>query len=300
MVKEWTIYDKNNTAKAVVKDIELHDVWMGEEYVTLTFTSPTPIQFEIGDYLVYRGATYSIYNVPSVLKSARVSTYGEGFKYDNVKFSARSTELTEIRFHDVVLNDNDLHYTSLAVFSFYCNSVDDLVDRLQANTNRDASTDWYFITPSKNRTLQRYEGDATKQTEALRLWNGAYGNTYYDDNVTEGKENVNISVSNISVWDGLALIKNNFGLNYISRDRVVIVGGDGIPTARIFKYGRGNGLYEIERIADTEQQVVTKLFAYGSDKNLPVRYYANLNMRVFATVTRIVTTSPLIYAMLDL
>ena len=152
-MSSWTIYSKNGVAKWTVKDPEYHDTWMGEEFITVSIVSATPLQLEIGDYLVYRGLTYSIYNIPSALKQARSATYGEGFKYDNVKFSARSTELTETRFLDYVLFDNELHYTSLPTFSFYCNDVDDLVDRLQANTYRKGGAQWYFITPSYLRTI---------------------------------------------------------------------------------------------------------------------------------------------------
>ena len=41
--------------------------------------------------------------------------------------------------------------------------------------------------------------------------------------------------------------------------------------AIFFKYGRGNGLYEIQRTADADQQIITRLRAYGSTRNMPNR-----------------------------
>ena len=158
---KWNIYSKNTpvtgTPKFVADRVEYHDAWMWEEYVLVTFTSPTPLSIEIGDYLVYRGRKYSVYNVPSALKQARINTYGEAFKYENVKFYSCAMELSEVRFLDIVLGDNQLHYTSLPTFSVYCETVDDFVDRLQANTDRLSSEYgyWYFITPDKQRTLAR-------------------------------------------------------------------------------------------------------------------------------------------------
>jgi hypothetical protein len=266
----WTIYSKQGTPKYKVENLEFRDIWMGEEFVTVSIVSPTPIELQIGDYLTYRGATYTIYSLPAALKQARSSSYGEAFKYDNVKLSARSTELTDIRFLDIVLGDNNLHYTSLPTFSVYCETVDDLVDRLQANTDRNA-IQWFFITPNHSRTMQRYTGAAAVTADAL--WH-----QYYDDadDLFEGNTEINVSVDKKSLWEGLAFIKNNFGLNFITRDRSCIIGAPGVIANHIFQYGKGNGLYQIERVADQDQQIVTKLFAYGSDKNLPLRYYATI------------------------
>ena len=143
-MRGWTIYSKQGTPKYKVDNLEFHDIWMGEEYVMVNITSPTPLELAIGDYLVYRGLTYSVYSVPGALKQARKNTYGEAFKYDNVKLSSRGTELTDIRFLDYVLDDNNIHYTSLPTFAFYAETVDDLLDRLQANTDREG-VQWLFI-----------------------------------------------------------------------------------------------------------------------------------------------------------
>ena len=278
-MSSWTIYNIQGTPKYTVKDVEYHDTWMGEEYVMVKITSPTPLDLSIGDYLVYRGLTYSVYSVPGALKQARRNTYGEAFVYENIKLSARGTELTDIRFLDYVLNDNNIHYTSLPTFAFYAETVDDLLDRLQANTDREG-VQWMFISPSYNRTMQRYEQGTAAYQEAAQLWEQYFGGSH-EDPVYE-KTNVNISIDKQSVWDGLAPIKNDFGLNFFSRERAVIVGGEGMPAEHIFRYGKGNGLYQIERVADQDQKVTTKLYAYGSDKNLPIRYYANITRICFA------------------
>ena len=288
-MSKWTIYNKEGQVKLLADSLEYHDIWMGEEFVTVNITSATPIELEIGDYLTYRGSVYTIYSLPTALKQARSESYGEAFKCDGVKLSARSTELSDIRFFDVVLNDNNLHYTSLPNFSFYAETVDDLLDRILANTERSGETPWFIISPNYNRTMQRYplpkpedpdyDAKIARRNEADTLWRATFGDPVSPTgvDVSNEKTKVEISIDNKNVFDSLQYVKNTFGLNFITRDRNLIVGGEGISTENIFKYGKGKGLYQIERSADTDQQVVTKLFAYGSDKNIPTLYYAQLD-----------------------
>jgi len=281
------VYSKNGTAKYEARNVEYHDSWMGEEYVTFSLESPYPINIEIGDYLVYRGHTYSAYNVPSALKQARRNSYGAAFRYDNVKFSSRSAEMADTDMHDIVLYDNNIHYTSLPKFSVYCETFDDLLDRLQANMNRNGGWQWIFLSPNFQRVSQRYPLDNPLRAEAISLWEEYYGSDH--DNPTadlsKEKRGVNISFDNNSVWDALGKVHEVFGVNYLCYDRVVVVGTGGVPADKIFRYGKGNGLATIERIADNDQKVVTRLFAYGSNKNLPLRYYSDLAWKPFMTVT---------------
>lgn len=277
----WIIYDKEGREKYVVTNVQYREVWMGEEYIMVTFTSPTPMDIEIGDWMAYRGCIYTVYNVPSAIKQARSGSYGDAFKYENVKLSALSAELSELRFHDVVLNDNLIHYTSLPSFSFYAATVDDLVDRLQANTDRIGT--WLFITPSYSRTMQRYEGRPQLQEQASDLWDMYFAGNHNEEPDYE-KTNINISVDKISAWDAVGLINTQFGLNFFTKNRVCIIGANALSAEHVFLYGKGNGLTQIERTAEADQQVVTKVFAYGSDKNLPTRYYAELYASPAATV----------------
>ena len=319
----WQIYDKDGNEREVIwsenvsesagnyaqPTLEYNGAWMGECSVILNFRCAVPIDFHIGDYIIYRNEKFVINYDPSVIKKARRNTHGEGFVYDNVKFYALSYELTDIRFLDYVLADNNIHYSSLPKFPFYAASIEDFCDRLQANTNRYCADNgfalsdyWLFVTPSRERTIQRsskvrkvndvWEGMPAQEV-AVR-WYNAFGDWSYTFNgnnysgggsdITEEKKDINVNIDNQSVWNGMALIKSEFGLNFVTRGRSVIVGAAGMPISHLFRYGKGNGLYEIDRNADQDQQIITKLFAYGSDKNLPPRYYANLGMECFASI----------------
>lgn len=297
----WTIYKKNGEERTVtlpqgassrsgrlaLPELEYNGEWMGETSVTLNVRCAVPVGFEIGDYIVYRGEKFVINYDPTVIKKARRGTYGEGFVYDNVKFVSLGYELTDMRMLDYVLNDNEIHYSSLPKFSFFCETVDDLADRLQVNADRYCSANgitggdrWVFVTPSQSRTLTRCGSDSALQTKARELYAEYFGVPAATD---DEKTNQNVNIDNQSVWDAMKNVKDVFGLNFIQKGRSVVIGAAGLPTMDVFKYGKGNGLYEIERTADSDQQIVTMLMAYGSDKNLPTRYYANLNMTCWST-----------------
>lgn len=257
---------KNENGDVVeIHSLEYNDEWMGECSVTADITSSVPIDFRIGDYIEYRGERFEINYDPGKSKTARVNSYGEAFKYSGVKFMSLSYELVRCDFLDVVLSDNNRHYTALPKFSFYVESLDDLLDRIQANVDELYGKGvWKLYSRNKERSVDR-GCDASE-------WSSMYGDGIGDSVI----ESASVSVDNKTCWEALALVNSTFDANFIVRGRNVYVGTEGVPTTNIFKYGKGNGLYEIAQTADSEQTIVTRLRAYGSTKNLPSHYYADL------------------------
>ena len=295
-MKRWTIYSKDGqprytthveldeSGEVVWQDtFELHDEWMAECFLTLTIKNPEPIDFCVGDYIDYRGERYSINYDPSVIKKARSGSYSEGFTYDNIKFVSVQDEIVRCDFIDIVLSDNNVHYTSLPVFPFYCETVDDLLDRIQACLEELYPGKWILISPDNVRNRQRglCVNRASEFISAYNKYIGENTNFKYE------KTGVPLTANNITCWDAMKFVHDEFGLNFIVRGRCVIVGTVGVFTSKKFRYGKGNGLYEIERIGDPEQQIVTRLKSYGNETNLPERYYATLNLQVFANVEEI-------------
>ena len=269
----YKIYHKDGSilADANGKEIEVHSIeyngtWMGECFVTATFENEAPIDFSIGDYIVYRNERFEINYDPGKIKCSSKDSYGGAFKYNSVKFNALSDELVRCDMLDLVLYDNKLHYTALPQFVFYVESLDDLLDRIQANLDElYGKAAWKLYSRNKVRSIQR---GCTAEG-----WESAYG-TGTEDNVIDS---TSISISDQNCWDALSLVNSQFDVNFIIRDRNVYVGTAGVPTANIFKYGKGWGFYEIEQNSESDQFIVTRLRAYGSNKNLPSSYYATLN-----------------------
>lgn len=292
----WNIYHKDDTKlsdengkEIVVHSLEYSDTWMGECFVTITFENEAPIDFAIGDYIEYRGEKFEINYDPGKIKVSSKNSYGAAFKYDSVKFNSLSDELARCEFLDVVLNDNNLHYTALPKFSFYVSSLDDLLDRILANLNEQiGENEWKLFSRNLERSKQR------GCTEAE--WNEMYGEGT-EDNTIESKS---ITIDQKTCWEALALVNSEWDVNFIVRGRNVYVGTAGLPTANIFKYGKGNGLYEIEQNSESDQSVVTRLRAYGSGKNLPNHYYADFGTKLKASISSIATKSSYIDMVLDL
>ena len=277
----YKVYHKNGSilADANGKKIEVHSIeyngtWMGECFVTTTFENEAPIDFSIGDYIVYRNERFEINYDPGKIKCSSRGSYGGAFKYDNVKFNALSDELVRCDMLDLVLYDNNLHYTALPQFVFYVESLDDLLDRIQANLDElYGKAAWKLYSRNKKRSIQR---GCTAEG-----WESAYG-AGTTDNVIDS---TSISISDQNCWDALSLVNSQFDVNFIIRDRNVYVGTAGVPTANIFKYGKDKGLYEIEQNSESDQAIVTRLRAYGSNRNLPNRYYADLGSIPFLNIT---------------
>lgn len=286
---EWKLYHKDGTPLRDVngKEISVHSLtydgeWMGECSVSVSIENEAPIDFSIGDYLIYRNERFELNYDPGKIKQGRKNALGDSFKYSDIKLNSLSDELARAEFLDVVLNDEaQLHYTALPDFVFYIESLDDLLDRLQANMNEQfGDKAWKFY--SRN-----WKRSQTRGCEAAR-WEEIYGGdtTKEDTGVADTEiDSTSISVQNQTVWEGLALVNSQFDVNFITRNREVFVDTSGLLMQSTFKYGAAFGLVEINQDAESDQKIVTRMRAYGSEKNLPNRYYATLNMEVWADFT---------------
>ena len=288
-MNEWTIYDKSGAVRAEVKELEYHGEWLGEEYVTVTVKSATPVAWEHGDFMEYRNAgdTYVIDYDPSTIKRAESGKYPEAFVYENVKLYSEGHALKDVLFKDYVLDDNCLAYSQQAKFSFFAGGVEELADRLQANLNKAFGYNvWLVFTPDGQRTdIRNGSRDA---------WDNFYteDDTKWDFPLDFGLTDINVSCDGISCFDALRQSYDLFGLPFVFVGKNIIIGGNmGTVLGRRFSYGRGNGLYEIEKSTDEQKQVVTKMFAYGSSENMPLNYYANLHKYYFARATDIEVSS---------
>lgn len=249
-MREIIIYSKDGVEKCSVKSLEYNGTYMGERHVSCNVSSPVPVQWAIGDYLVFRAEKFTMYKLPAATKSARINTYGKAFEYKSVKFSSAEEELRICQFLDVVPKDNDLHYTLLPNFSFYCEKPSDLAERIKANLDRMYPDEWEIA---------------------------VNGNARF-------AEGVSLSFSSNSCWDALAQSNSNSNIDmdfivdcYIDEDgkehKKVTIGGAGIEILTALSYGKGNGLLSIDRTINESQAVTTRLYAYGNQRNLPYRFY---------------------------
>lgn len=241
---KWDVYNKSGSKRYEIHKIEYNGEYMGKRSISVSIKSPVPVDFKIGDHFTYRGEEFTLKYIPSVKKKETKNKSGDAFVYDNIIFSSYGDELALCDFLDYVLNDNQIHFSSLPTFGFYAASIQDLADRIKANLDRVyiGSDKWTVIVQPENVEVS----------------------------------NVFISADKLTVWGALALVSSVFKSNFIIRGRTITIGTAGSVIDNVFKHGKGNGLNEITQSSESDQKIITRLRVYGSTRNLPSRYYNKL------------------------
>lgn len=231
----WIIYDKTGEIeRCTIKELEYNGSFMGERTVTCSFESPSVINFAIGDHITYRGEEFYLDYEPSQTKSASFGSALNAFKYDLI-FRTIDIELQNCQLLDYVPYGNDYHYQPSPSFSFV-GTAKTFAERIQANMDRDYPG-W---------KIEVYEGVETEDAE--------------------------IEIDNVSCWNALVMINKEFGLNFFISKRNVKIGYPEESLDHTFYYGKNNGLYQIERDVNADEVVVTRLYAYGGERNIPDDY----------------------------
>ena len=228
----WTVYSKDGkTVRCVLNKLEYSGTFMGERTVSATLSSDKRIEFNIFDYIEYRGERFEIELLPTVKKIS-----SNNYSYD-LRFVSLKYELERCMMRDIVPNDNGIVYPTPLTIEF-TGTVRYLAERIQS------------------------------------CLDAMYGTGVWSIDIAEGTESEekSISMSNQNCWDALSLVNTEYKLNYFVKGRNVTIGGSEPVVDNVFEYGKGKGLYEIERISDSDTGVVTKLRAYGGTRNLDYSY----------------------------
>ena len=232
--------------------------YLGVDYIEFkNISSPNVIDWQIGDYVDYfrTGVRYKLYTLPMPKKVARVGSYGGAIEYSNVQFFAPTKDLEIAPFRDLVLNDNGIHFSTRQDVSTY-EDVRGVARRIQACMDD--------VFPNKWR-IEVYETDEIN-TKSL---------------IEEVKE---FSISQSTCLDALTQIYDTWkGLGWVhmtdklNGQEVITIGRanvrDADNTTDLFTYGVGNGLTSIRKNAVNEGEFATRLYVYGSERNLPARHY---------------------------
>lgn len=228
----WIVYSKDGqTERCVLHKLEYSGTFMGDRSVIATFSSEKKIDFNVFDYITYRGERFELELLPTVKKVS-----SREYKYE-LRFVSLKYELERCMMRNIVPGDNGIVYPTPLTVEF-TGDVKYLAERIQA------------------------------------CLDAMYGKGTWSITIAEGTESEekNISMSNQNCWDALSIVNTEYKLNYFIKGRNVIIGGEEPVVDNVFEYGKGKGLYEIERISDTDTGVVTKLRAYGGTRNLDYSY----------------------------
>jgi hypothetical protein len=95
---------------------------------------------------------------------------------------------------------------------------------------------------------------------------------------------VYIAFNGESCRQALSRIMEAFKLEFRLVQKVIIVRADvGFASLYEVEYGRGKGLYQLTRTSVVEKGVITRLFAFGAEKNLSFDYRGGAKRLVFET-----------------
>ncbi len=219
--------------------------------------SPTPIDWEVGDYVDYprTGMRYRLYSIPQASKNANKGTCGGAFTYTGVQFHAATKELEIALFRDIVSNDNNIHFsTSPDVATF--EDVYGIARRIQECMDEFYPNRWEIRVADFD-DAEIADKVATKKDFALS------GGTCLD------------ALSKIyELWQDIGWIHT---YDADADKEIITIGygnalrGDNVSEE--FLYGRGKGLTAIKKNQINKDEFATRLYVYGSERNLPPRYY---------------------------
>ena len=221
--------------------------------------SPTAISWHVGDYVVYSrtGKTYRLYRTPQAVEQGEANKYGGSFLYENVQFYDDSKQLELCPFTDLVPGDNTVHFSTQNTVSFF-GKPSNVAERLQACLEAQYGSGSWSI-----------KVVTTTDPDLLAILNTEIEFAVSGLNCLEVLDKV------YDEWSGLGWIHTvENGVNTIT------IGASNVRTSAntTAQFSYGNGLVRVERNVANGDKIGTRLFAYGSMKNMDATYYRGLDI----------------------
>ena len=237
-MSKYKVYNKSgNIERCTLSKVEYNGSFMDSRVVNATVESNKPINFDIYDYIIYRGEKFELDYKPTSTKNASTGSVGNAYVYD-LTFVSLKYELERCEMRDLVPYDNGIVYPTPLTIEF-TGTAEKLAERIQACLD------------------ELYTGS---QKWTITVVSGA------------SDEEKNISISQANCWSAVSLFNTEYGLDFYISGRTITVGSAGAAIDFTFQYGKGKGLYKIERTSDTDQGIVTRLRAYGGTRNIGDNY----------------------------
>lgn len=277
---------------------------MGERSITAQIDFPSRIDFQIGDYVKFEIANlmrangvaggygeekFYIYTKPTIKKVARPQSHGKAFQH-TVTFYPCQYELATVKMRDVLQEvASGVIYTGYDEFSFY-GGANTLMKRIMAVLN------------------ERFPGTGVAGRD---YWSYQIADAVNED-LNTALEKFQFDFSDSSVMDALLKLNDAEGINtkffinermiYVGYKRPYITGVDANNIQRSvpfeFMYGKtshlpgstnyGN-LFTLTKASGTSSPI-TRLYAYGSDRNLH-RFYCSDRIKTGRYVNKLMLPS---------
>lgn len=240
-----------------------HGAYGKPAYLEFNIYSPTPIAFAVGDSVNYRGQTFSLFSVPEPKKQARSGEAGDAFYYQGIQFHEQTRELENLIFTDLVKNSQGYFFSSRESTSTYENLAG-IASRLEACISRQSESVWVVeVAPE------------------------VYSDTDLNAVASEPQE---FPISGQSILDALNQVADIFkGIGWLYHyndeddEHTITFGAPNVRSVAgitgPFVYGKGGGLISLKKYITNKDKLCTRLYAYGSDRNMPLRHYNSQSIK---------------------
>jgi len=103
--------------------------------------------------------------------------------------------------------------------------------------------------------------------------NRVFGGSYFSKGSVVSTDFRNLSFSANNCLEVLQRICNEYGIEYsFNGTQISLVSSVGSSSGETFQYGKGKGLYSLTRRSASSKNLITRLYAFGSKKNLTSGY----------------------------
>ncbi len=235
---------------------------LGEDIIKSSFNSHIFLDINIGDYIVYGGLIYHINSLPNIKKNSSNS-----FDYE-ITFESESYELLKTQFLDIDGNSDFYLVGNLETF----------IDLIVTNMNRE-HTDWVKGTCDQtNADYKLLNFSKANCMQALQKLCGEFEGEFYFEfelDFTEGARLPYLPAGEAVIgYKPAAEAEHGYkpaegGIVSYTKD-ICFTDKAGSDSGLTFKYKQG--LRNIHRTTLSEKNIITRLYAFGADKNLKSDY----------------------------
>lgn len=241
-----------------------HGTYLKPSYLEFReISSDTPIAWAVGDYVDYTrtGLRYTLYDLPEMAQNSEKQKVGERYVYSNVRFYARTKDLERCLFRDIVTADNTVHFSSRKTISTF-EDVDGLAARIQACLDSGYPGEWSVVLDADLKT------SVTSVSEAREL------------SIESGSSVLDALDQIYSVWENVGW---TYSYNPATGKHILSIGGANTKragnTVAGGSIGKGSGLTSVKVTFSRLDDVCTRLYPFGSSRNMRARYYNSLNIK---------------------
>jgi len=235
---------------------------LGEDIIRSSFNSHIFLDINIGDYIIYGGVIYHVNNLPNIKKNSTNS-----FDYD-ITFESEYYELLKTQFLD---SDGNSDF-------YLIGNLETFIDLIVSNINREhtdwargtcdqTNSDYRLLSFSKSNCMQvlqklcdEFEGEFYFEFE-LDFIEGAKLPYYPAGEAVIGYKPAVEAEHGYKPAEG--------GIVSYTKD-ICFTDKAGSDSGLTFKYKQG--LRNIHRTTLSEKNIITRLYAFGSEKNLTSDY----------------------------